>query len=290
MVLPVLHEDSDLVVFDKPPGTAVHPSARYYFSTLTQLLRRRGYPVSTAPDAVRVPRPAHRLDRETSGVLVCARTRSAERLWKQRFLTASVHKTYLALCEGTPTWDEKALKVLDAPLGFLSGLPVRIKVGAVPGGLPSRTDAAVLWHGDGRCLLCCHPRTGRTHQIRAHLAGAGLPVVGDKLYGPQGDAWFAKYAKDGPTAELMEVMAHERHALHAAVLEADRATFIAQWPADLRALSPAAALAADAYLASAGWRAPLRAWMARAPAHAWSGVSPQEAPGAEDEDGALCEA
>lgn len=243
--LGMLWLDHELVVFDKPPDMAVHPSARYYRTTLTQVLRRRGFPLSTAADAVRVPRPAHRLDRETSGVLVCCRTEESERWWKARFLRGEVHKTYLALCEGEPAWSSRTL---DMPLGVLTGGSIRIKMGEVANGQPAQTDVEVVWRGSGRTLMCCKPRTGRTHQIRAHLSLAGFPVVGDKLYGRQGDGWFARYAETGMTPELAAELAHHRHALHAAALRAGSHHFVAPWPTDLRALCPEAADAADALL------------------------------------------
>lgn len=259
-----IHEDDDLLVLDKPPSMTVHPSARYYATTLTQLLFRRGYPPSAAPDAVRVPHPVHRLDRETSGVLLCARSGRAERTWKQRFSGGRVHKTYLALCSGAPPWDAA---VLDWPLGLLQGLAVRIKMGPHPQGLPSVTDVDVLWRGNGRCLLRCRPRTGRTHQIRAHLSAAGLPILGDKLYGPQGDAWFAQYADHGLTPELASALAHPRQALHAAMLAAEDAAFVAPWPDDLCALEPDAVSTARAALATVSLPMVLRprTWVAVAP-------------------------
>ncbi len=247
LTLHLVHQDEQLLVLDKPPNMAVHPSARYYASTLTQLLLRRGYPVSTAPDAVRVPHPVHRLDRETSGVLVCARTASTEKRWKDAFFKSRVKKTYLALCQGTPTFTHT---VLDMPLGLQDGLPVRIKMGPHPQGQPAQTDVEVLWQGAGRCLVACRPLTGRTHQIRAHLSAVGLPILGDKLYGPQGDAWFARYADGGLTDELRGALAHERQALHAAVLEGEGLTLLSRWPDDLRGLHPEAAPAADVLLAS----------------------------------------
>jgi 23S rRNA pseudouridine1911/1915/1917 synthase len=244
--LTLLFQDDHLAVFDKPPTLAIHPSARYYAGTFTQLFLRRGYPRSQAEDAVHIPHPVHRLDRETSGVLVCARATAAERTWKNAFLKGRVEKTYLALCEGTPTFTHA---VLDAPLGILKGLRVRIKVGPTPDGQPARTDVDVLWSGGGKALVRCHPRTGRTHQIRAHLSAVGLPLMGDKLYGRQGDDWFVEYADHGMTPELAASLSHTRHALHAAILQGEKHRFVAPWPMDLRALSPEAAAAADAALA-----------------------------------------
>lgn len=262
--LHLLHEDDDLVAVDKPPTLAVHPSARYYAGTLTQLFLHRRYPISGAPDAVHIPHPVHRLDRETSGVLLCARTSSAERRWKSRFVHGRVLKTYLALCRGTPTFQTTTL---NWSLGVLQGLPVRIKVGPTEDGQPAATEVEVLAQHAGLCLLRCRPLTGRTHQIRAHLCAAGLPVVGDKLYGPQGDLWFAQWAATGMTPELAAALEHPRHALHAAVLSAPDACFVAPWPQDLRTLAPALAHHADAALASvqAHPQGAQRVWLAQAP-------------------------
>jgi 23S rRNA pseudouridine1911/1915/1917 synthase len=264
LTLSILWQDDHLVVFDKPPGIAVHPSARYYRSTLTQLLRRWHFPPSPAPDAVRLPRPAHRLDRETSGVLLCCRTTSSERTWKARFLSARVHKTYLALCQGVPPWSSTTITI---PLAVRPHSVVRIKVGPTDHGLPATTHVRVAWSGKDRSLLVCHPQTGRTHQIRAHLSLAGFPVVGDKLYGPLGDDWFARYADHGLAHDAAAQLGHTRHALHAAVLAGEDHSFVAPWPADLAALSPEAAAAAQdllqehaatASLAPRSWGRPTR--------------------------------
>ncbi len=208
----VVHDDGALVVVDKPAGLPVHPTARYAAHTFTALARAR------FPD--RKVDPAHRIDRETSGLLACGGAPEHTAALKRCFARGQVHKTYLALVEGAPR--EEAFEV-DAPLALTLASTVRVRMHVYPSGLPSRTRFEVLGRrrapdGAPVALLACFPETGRQHQIRAHLHHAGLPVVGDKIYGPD-EAIFDRFTKRQTTDADRVLLRLDRHALHAWRLE-----------------------------------------------------------------------
>lgn len=202
----VVYEDEAMVVVDKPAGLPVHPSASYHKNTLTFLLRER-YPEQT-------PHLAHRLDRETSGVLVCARTLDDERHLKKAFERRQVKKTYLAIARGRMEHDEGRV---DLPLGRPdTGLHLLMEVRS--DGAPSRTRYRVVARAPEHTLVALEPETGRQHQLRVHLAALGHPIVGDKLYGPEGSQTFLDYIDEGMTPELASRLGHDRQALHAHLL------------------------------------------------------------------------
>jgi len=224
VTLHILHEDPHLLAVDKPAGIPVHPTARYHQSTVVKLLEN-------ARDGERLML-SHRLDRETSGVLLLARTSEADRHVKWQFARGAtqpgsgartVHKEYLAITWGAP--DEDVFRV-DAPLELdpTSRYGVKMRVARPGEGLASATRFAVLGRrqsGDrSYALLRCTLETGRQHQIRVHLASRGTPVVGDKLYGPD-DELFGRGADGLLTEDDLETLELARHALHAAVLELD---------------------------------------------------------------------
>jgi 23S rRNA pseudouridine1911/1915/1917 synthase len=200
----VLYEDPDLLVIDKPAGLPVHPTARYHRNTLTALLRER---FGETP-----PILAHRIDSETSGVLILAKTKRAERQLKVMFARREVSKRYLAIVSGVPEPPEGRIEV---PLGPDKAGPVRVKMAPDPDGLPALTEYRVLEALGNSALIECRPRTGRQHQIRAHLAHLGHPIVGDKMYGEDAGL-FLEYIEQGPTPEILRRAGAPRHFLHAA--------------------------------------------------------------------------
>jgi 23S rRNA pseudouridine1911/1915/1917 synthase len=208
----VVHDDGALLVVDKPAGLPVHPTARYSANTFTSAAKLR------YPD--RKVDPAHRLDRETSGLLACGSAPEWTKKLKRAFADGAVSKTYLALAAGRPAEDRFTV---DAPLALTLGSAVRVRMHVWPAGAPSVTDFEVLERRAARdgapvALLACHPRTGRQHQIRAHLHHAGLPLVGDKIYGPDENI-FDRFTKREMTDDDRAALRIPRQALHAWRLE-----------------------------------------------------------------------
>jgi 23S rRNA pseudouridine1911/1915/1917 synthase len=228
----ILLDEPEFVVIDKPAGLPVHASAKFYYNTLTTVLRERfGDPA---------PQICHRLDRETSGALVCARTREAAAVIKGAFASKKVRKVYLAIVHGQPPWD--TTQELDTPLAVAgpdddTQLP-GVRMVARPlarGGLPSATHVRVLERAGEYALVHCAPITGRQHQIRAHLALAGFPIVGDKLYA-HGDALFRRFCDEGLTPELAARFELPRQALHAHEVRFPHPSK----PSEVQAISPLA--------------------------------------------------
>ncbi len=232
-----LYRDDAILVLDKPAGLPIHPTARYHHQTLVALLQRKYGPEHRAY-------PAHRLDRETSGLLVCARTAEASRVLMRAFADRRVDKEYLAICEGHPP--ENAFEV-DAPIAE-GGRLVRIAVRIDPEqGRPSLTRFQVLERfereGEPFSLLRCFPQTGRLHQIRVHLKHAGFPVVGDKIYGPD-EGYFDRFSRRCLEPEAYDRLRLDRHALHAAKIrfahpiDGRLMEFDSPLPEDMRAFLP----------------------------------------------------
>ncbi len=233
--LAILHEDAEVLVLDKPAGLVVHPGAGNPAGTLVNaLLHHR-------PDLRVLPRAGivHRLDKDTSGVMVVACTPAAHAALVRQLEERSVRREYEAVCVGVMTGGG----TVDAPIGRH---PVdRVRMAIREGGREAVTHYRVVARFRGHTHVLCKLETGRTHQIRVHLASIRCPIVGDPVYG--GRLALPK----GASAALIEALrGFRRQALHAARLEFEHpgsgepVRFEAPLPADLEGLL--AALRADA--------------------------------------------
>ncbi len=224
---PVLHEDDHVLAFNKPAGMLCHPVGQAFAWGVINLARER-YPGESL-------HLAHRLDRETSGVLLLARSDAANRHLKACFKARSVEKTYLAVVRGQVAWEEQEV---DAPIGDDADSPIRLKQGVRPDGHPARTRFVVRERKGDRTLVEVHPHTGRTHQIRVHLAHLGHPILGDKIYGQPPEVFLSLFEGwDLPGRD--ELLEHPRHCLHAASLQltspgGDSLSIHAPFPDDMR--------------------------------------------------------
>ena len=202
--LNVVHEDADLLVIDKPPGLVVHPGAGNPRGTLQNAL------LHFDPQLANVPRAGivHRIDKDTSGLLVVARNLRAHAALVAMLSAREIHRRYAAIVNGVPV----AGGVIDAPL---DRHPTdRLRRAVREGGRPARTHYRVREKFRAHALLQCELESGRTHQIRVHMAHAGYPLVGDPLYG--GGLKLPR----GASPHLAKVLrGFKRQALHAEHLE-----------------------------------------------------------------------
>ncbi len=203
----ILAQDAWLVAVDKGPGAPVHPSRSFRTRTILTHLRAELGETDLSP--------AHRIDRETSGVLVFGRGSAAVAGLARQFAAGQAAKEYLAVVRGRVDPDRITL---DAPLQRDPDFPIRCRMRvAASGGLAARTEVEVVARGADRSLVRARPRTGRMHQIRVHLAAAGHPLLGDKLYQDQGRAYLALIAGE-LGQDWLARLGHPRLALHAAGL------------------------------------------------------------------------
>ena len=220
VAITIIGETPDFLVFEKPPDLLIHPTKPDSPKTALDYLREiLCFEIANGA----TPGIITRLDRETSGLVLVAKTRDCARalvaLTKQR----RIHKEYLALCFG---WPPEDLFQVDAPLlrlGEVEPFRVWLKRGVHPDGAQAQTQFKVLQRyerasdGGSFSLLRVVPKTGRTHQIRVHAALAGFPLLGDKLYA-KGDGWYLRFIEEGWTQEMEQALWLPRHALHAAAL------------------------------------------------------------------------
>ncbi|MEE2789529.1 MAG: RluA family pseudouridine synthase [Myxococcota bacterium] len=198
---PIVYEDDDIIALHKPPGLLVHPVGDA-FSWSVIALARRHWPEATLD-------LAHRIDRDTSGLLLLTKTKAANRHLKQAFRTGLVHKAYTAICRGMVPWFAKEIH---APIGPENG-PLRVRQAVIAHGLPSHTRCEVRGVQDNLSYVECMIATGRNHQIRVHLAHVGFPILGDRLYGVDASV-FLHSLSHGADAWVRERTGAPRHALH----------------------------------------------------------------------------
>lgn len=233
--LAIVHEDADILVIDKPAGLVVHPGAGNPSGTLQNAL------LAFDPALAQLPRAGlvHRLDKDTTGLLVVARTHHARRALVGQLERRAIHRIYEAVCQGVLTGGGE----IDAPIGRHPR--DRLRMSVVERGRPASTRYRLVARFRAHSHVRLELETGRTHQIRVHMAHIRHPLLGDPLYG--GRPRLPK----APSAPLVATLrGFPRQALHAAELElkspasGERLRLKSPLPADMRALL--AALAADA--------------------------------------------
>ncbi len=204
--LRVVHQDEHLIVIHKPPQVVVHPTGGLHSNTISEQAVARFGPLPTLQGEDR-PGIVHRLDAATSGVMVLGRTEAAFESLMSQFRQRKVTKTYLALVYGVPRFNSGWI---EGPIGRSPRDPGRFAVVAEGTGREASTYWEVAERYDGLALLRCHPKTGRTHQIRVHLASIEHHIVADALYKRRG----------GPAVVLpAEAPIPERQCLHALAIE-----------------------------------------------------------------------
>ncbi|MCR9219142.1 MAG: RluA family pseudouridine synthase [Alphaproteobacteria bacterium] len=211
--LAVVYEDADLIVVDKPAGMAVHPAPGTPDGTLVNALLHHCAGGLSGIGGVARPGIVHRLDKETSGLIVCAKTDAAHAALSRQFAARSAGRRYLAVCWGRPEPPDGGV---DAPIGRDPRQRTRMAIVRGRAGKPAVTRYEVLRRlGPGASLLACKLQTGRTHQIRVHMTHIGCPLIGDPVYGR---ATPARRARLSPAARAA-AEGFGRQALHAAALD-----------------------------------------------------------------------
>lgn len=210
----IIHEDDDLLVVNKPADLVCHPTKGDEYSSL--ISRARLHLARTGQDCV--PQLINRLDRETSGLVVIAKNATTARALRRQWEAGTVEKRYLAIVHGE-LGEERS--VIDAPLGRDEASVVAIKDCVRPDGAPAVTEVrrlgAFTRAGATFSLLEVLPRSGKKHQIRIHLAHAGHPIVGDKIYGGD-ETLYLDFVTGTLTAERAASLLLPSHALHAGAL------------------------------------------------------------------------
>jgi 23S rRNA pseudouridine1911/1915/1917 synthase len=210
MPLEILFEDDLVAVLNKPAGMVVHPGAGHRGGTLVSGLLHHFGKLSHLGGVDR-PGIIHRLDKETSGCLVVAKTDAAHRVLAAQFASREVTKIYLALVAGSPRF---RAGVVNAPIARDPVHRKKMRITATARGREAITEYRVIATAEGKSLLECRPRTGRTHQIRVHLKHLGCPILGDPLYGRRGS--FSRHMLHAWKLQFRHPLSGERLTFEAA--------------------------------------------------------------------------
>ena len=217
----IVDETAEYIVVDKPAFLLTHPTKPNQRTTLWKELRELlAFEIANGGQVSIV----NRLDRETSGLILVAKTAAAARWFGLLMQEHRLHKEYLAIVRGWPEWETE---IVDAPLdrqGKHQASAIWLKQMIHPDGAPAQTEFRVEKRFTGSTSSANHfaliraiPKTGRTHQIRVHLASLDCPIVGDKIYGPD-EKLYLEFIETGWTAKLEHQLLLPRHALHSSKL------------------------------------------------------------------------
>lgn len=220
----VIEETDDFIVIDKPPLLLVHPSKPNGAPTLWAELRELlAFEIANGGQISIV----NRLDRETSGIVLVAKHAPAARDFGTLMQARRVRKEYTAIVWGWPQWERKRIAAPILRQGEVAASKIHLKQAIDARGVEAITELEVLRRfrkqcaqADLFCLVKARPLTGRTHQIRVHLASLGHPIVGDKIYGPD-ENLYLQFIETGWTPALARQLLLPRHALHASCLSID---------------------------------------------------------------------
>ena len=228
IALSIVHEDDHLIVIDKPAGLVVHPAAGNLDGTLVNALLHHCKGSLSGIGGVARPGIVHRIDKDTSGLIVAAKTDRAHEGLATQFARHSIDRRYLAIVDGLPG----AKGTVDAPLARSAANRQKIAIVDGPRGKRAVTHWQLVARLDRAALVECRLETGRTHQIRVHMASIGHPLIGDQVYGKSKTLY----------RPLLERLGFRRQALHAAQLgfnhpvTGEKLTFESAVPADMQEL------------------------------------------------------
>lgn len=210
--LPVVYEDEHVIVINKPAGVLTHAKGEISDEfTVADFVRLK----LTEPDESNRPGIVHRLDRDTSGIIICAKDKHTKTLLQKQFQDRKAHKTYVAVLRGTP---KELSATLDLPIERNPKKPSEHRVGV--NGKAAMTRYEVIAHNKIYSLVRLYPTSGRTHQLRVHMAYIGTPIVGDRIY--------------GNSKSPIERLCLHAESLEITIPESRRETFKVEPPSDLK--------------------------------------------------------